>query len=336
MRKIIVDTFGADNGPEIIIKGSLDALINHQDLSLVFVGNKDTIHTIIKNEYSDLKNRVEIIETDDYITNFEPPTVVLERQNSSVSLAYKRLKEDDECVGFLSAGNTGALLVGSIFKLGLIKGLKTPALSSAIPTANGNMVCLVDCGANIQCTPKDLVKFAIMGDAFIRSISPDKIPKVGLLSVGKEDGKGTPLIKETFGLLKELPLDFIGCIEGSDLTPGLVDVIVADGFAGNILLKSVESAGQTAKKMIEELSLTDKENAAIYDKINKKLSEVFDLNTRGGATFLGTQKSVIKMHGCAEIETPSACIDQLVRLDKAGFSKKVLDALTLYNNKALQ
>lgn len=324
MKKVIIDIFGADAGPAPIIRGALRALEQHPELGLIFIGNRAEIEA-----HCTENQRIEIIETDDFIGNDENPAVIFTgRDNSSIALGFARLKNDEDCIGMLSPGSTGALLVGAICRLGLMEGLKTPALSSNLPLWNGETFCLVDCGANIQCTAKDLVRFARMGDAFRRSIKPEVTPRVALLSVGREDSKGTPLLQEAFGLLKKEPLNFIGNMEGNDMVMGYADVVVADGYAGNLLLKGTEAAGLLARGIVEKLAgQAGKENDPLIQAIRQQLTLTFDFNTRGGATFLGTKKTVIKMHGCAVEETPVACIDQLLRLEAAGFSGKIKEAL---------
>ncbi|MBQ6818000.1 MAG: hypothetical protein IJP35_00125 [Clostridia bacterium] len=324
MKTIVVDTFGADAGAAPIIRGCLRALQLHPDLRIVFVGDEAELSS-----YCSKGERIEWIHTTDYIKNEENPAVIFGgRDTCSMALAYERLKNDENCIGMLSPGSTGALLIGSICRLGLLGGLKVPALSSYLPLYDGRMVCLVDCGANIQCTAKDLARFGVMGDAFCRSMQPKVTPKVALLSVGKEEGKGGPLQKEAFGLLQQLPLQFIGNMEGSDLVSGYADVVVADGFAGNILLKSIESAGMTARGMVQSIAAKAGEaDSPMVQEMLIRLSETFDLNPRGGATFLGTAKTVIKMHGCAVENTPVACIDQLLRLEASGFITTVEAAL---------
>lgn len=324
MKKIIIDIYGADAGPAPIIRGALKAREQHPELGLILIGNRAVIE-----EHCNECEWLEIIETDDFISNNENPAVIFTgRDQSSIALGYARLKEDENCIGMLSAGSTGALLVGSICRLGLVEGLKTPALSSNLPLWNGETVCLVDCGANISCTAKDLVRFARMGDAFRRSIKPESTPRVALLSVGREDSKGTPLTQEAFRLLKEQPIHFIGNMEGNDMVTGYADVVVADGYAGNLLLKCAEASGLVARGIVEKIAETaGRKDDPMVEAMLKQLSLTFDFNARGGATFLGTKKTVIKMHGCAVEETAVACIDQLLRLEAAGFSEKVRQAL---------
>lgn len=328
MTKIVLDVYGADAGVGVIIRGALKALHQREELAVVFVGERSLIEEYLKDSGIDAA-RMEILHTDDHIKGDEPPTVLFGgRDNSSMALSLARLKEDPECVGMLSAGSTGALLVGSIFRLGLIEGLKSPALSSYLPMARGDLVCLLDCGANIQCTPKELARFALMGNAFVRCMTGKDAPRVGLLNVGTEKGKGTPVLQQAYDLIQALPLNFIGNIEGSDMVQDKADVIVADGVSGNILLKSAEAAGLTARGVVEHFKAQMGEAAPeVLDSIMDYLHNSFNYNALGGATFLGTQKTVIKMHGCATEDTVLACIDQLSRLHKAGFAEKIKEAL---------
>ena len=328
MSKIVLDIYGADAGVGVIIRGALKALKAREDLSVVFVGERSLVEEYIKNSDVDV-TRIEILHTDDFITNNDPPTVLFGgRDNCSMALALEKLKNDPDCVGMLSAGSTGALLVGSIFRLGLIEGIKSPALSSYLPMARGEMVCLLDCGANIQCTPKELARFALMGDAFVRCMTGKEAPRVGLLNVGAEKSKGTPVLQQAHQLIEALPINFIGNIEGSDMVQGKADVIVSDGVSGNILLKSSEAAGLTARGVVEHFKaqLTDAA-PQVLDDILDYLFNSFNYNALGGATFLGTQKTVIKMHGCATENTVVSCIDQLYRLHTAGFSETIAAAL---------
>ena len=320
MNKIIIDIYGADNGPVPIIKGALKAMEKYDGFNVVFVGNKDVITSVTGEN-----PRIEIIDTDDYIKNDENPQVIFSgREQSSMVLSLTNLKNNDDCIGMLSAGSTGALLIGSIRHLGLVKGLRTPALSSDLPLFNGKLVCLVDCGANIACTPHDLVRFALMGNAFKECVSPDIKPRVALLSVGKEEGKGNDLVKEAYSLIKELPINFIGNMEGSDLVTGYADVVVSDGFSGNIILKCAESAGLVAKGIVDEIAKREnRSDDPLIKSISNYINRTFNYNARGGATFLGTKKTVIKMHGCAVEDTVVSCIEQLLRLEKAGFREKI-------------
>jgi len=323
MKKIVVDTYGADNGPQIVINGIAEAIKN-KGIFPVLVGDSDLIKSIMT-KYEIADTAYEIIHTTDYITNDEPATCIFGgRDNSSIALCYKALKEDDSCVALLSAGNTGALLVGSICRLGLVDTIKFPALCSALPCAEDKMVCLVDCGAVIDCTENDYVRFAKMGDVFSRCYCEVQKPRIGIMSVGREDSKGSALTLKAFKLLKELDLNFVGNLEGSDLVSGYADVIVTDGFSGNLLLKNTEAVGKKAMEIVEKFGV---ENRELVDKIKHELMLNFDFNSRGAATFLGTKKTVVKMHGCATSETVLASVDQILRLLDADFSEQLAKAL---------
>lgn len=329
MRKIVVDTYGADNGVTPVVKGVARALTEGLDIFPVLVGDRDII-TPLLDEAGIAPDRYEILHTDQYIRQSDLPTVVFGgHDDTSMVMAYDRLKGDDECVALLSPGNTGALLVGSICRLGLVEGLKFPALSTAVPSLADHLVCLVDCGANVECKPADLACFAVMGNAFMQSMCGMKEPRVGLLSVGREEHKGNALTKEAYKLIRALPLNFIGNVEGDDLVTGYADVVVADGFAGNILLKNTEAVGKAAMTVVEQLG-GDADNGALT-AIRQRLFDLFDLNSQGGATFLGPRKTVVKMHGCANDLTAYACIKQILRLEEGGFAHAVAHAMQEMN-----
>ena len=319
MEKIVVDTYGADLGEKVIIAGVAKA-VKLYGIFPVLVGNSQTVSEIMSAN-GVFEDKYEIIHTTDYITNNEPASSIFRgRDESSVALGYKRLKEDENAVAFLSAGSTGALLVGSVCRLGLLPSIKFPSLCSALPCANESLLTLVDCGALVDCSSTDLVNFAKMGNVFSKCYCGIESPRVGLMSVGREDAKGNKLTLEAFAKLKETNLNFIGNLEGSDMVSGYADVIVADGFSGNLLLKNTEASGKKALEIIE--SFKD-EAPELVEKMKAKITEKFDFNSRGAATFLGTQKTVVKMHGMANEETVISSIAQILRLNKADFSKEM-------------
>ena len=325
MKKIIIDTLGSDNGCIPIVSGALRALKNNADVSVIFVGIKSEIENIVSC-HSINKDRVSIIHTEDFVPDDAMPMCVFRGcDKTSMVLSLETLKNDDEIIGMISAGNTGALLVGTIFRLGLVSGLRSPALATALPCKEQGKVCLVDCGANTDCTPEDLKRYAIMGNAFMQALEGIETPKVALMSVGPSSSKGNALVKEAYPLIEKLPLNFIGNIEGCDLVNSEADVIVTDGFTGNVLLKNTVAAGMAAISVIESFG----EQSPAYKNITKKLHEMFAFNDRGGAVFLGASKTVIKMHGCANADTAFACVNQLLSLDSRDFSKKMADAFKI-------
>ncbi len=323
MKSIVIDLYGADHGVTPVVNGAIKALRACSDFRMIFVGDCTGVEDMLTEAGID-NALYELVHTNGFIRNDDLPTAVFGgNDNASMVMAYDRLKTDDDCVAMLSPGNTGALLVGSICRLGLIKGMKFPALSSALPCMADHLVELVDCGGNMDCTVDDLVRFAKLGNAAMRCIGGMEAPRVGLLSVGREDQKGNALTKEVFKRLQELPLNFIGNVEGYDLITGYADVIVSDGFAGNLILKCAESAGKAAMGIADSFRTDDERDNALIDRIHRRLFEVFDYNSQGGATFLGPKKIVVKMHGAANDETAYACIKQIHRLYNGGFLEAI-------------
>ncbi len=323
MIKIIVDTLGSDNGSTPIINGALRALKENSNIFLTFIGIESDIEKIIKENNAD-SSRTEIIHTDKFVPDSALPTCVFRgSDDTSMVMSLEHLKNTDDAVAMISAGNTGALLVGTICRLGLVEGLLSPALATAIPCKKDSLVCLVDCGANTECTPQDLQRYAVMGNAFMQSLLNIESPKIALMSVGHSPHKGNTLVKEAYPLIESLNLNFMGNIEGCNLVNSEADVIVTDGFTGNILLKSTEAAGMAAISILDSMAA----DLPQYSNIRHTLHQMFAFNDRGGATFLGTKKTVVKMHGCANEETAYACINQIINLESRNFSKKVSEAL---------
>lgn len=326
MRKIVIDIYGADAGIEPVVAGTAKALNMGIPFFPVMVGSACGITKLM--ECAGIAaDRYEIVDTDKFISQEDPATCVFgDRDDSSMVMAYTRLKNDPECAAMLSPGNTGALLVGSICRLGLLPGLKFPALASALPCVRGKLICLVDCGANVDCTAADLVRFATMGSIFSRSCCGIHEPRVGLMNVGREKQKGNALTREAFEKISQLPLNFVGNLEGSDMVSGYADVIVTDGFSGNLLLKSTEAVGKAAIAIVEEMGIGA--DPAVISRIKQALWETFDFNSQGAATFLGPRKTVVKMHGCANEDTTVASIRQILRLEDAGFSQAMAEAMS--------
>lgn len=325
MKKIIIDIYGADAGHEVILRGAAAALKENKDLHLVLVGKQEEILPFMAAE-GIASGCYTLLHADDIIRAEEPPSCVFRgRESSSLVKALRHLKAEEECLALLSPGSSGALLVGSIVHLGLLPGLKQPALCSALPCSGREYLCLVDCGANLESKPKDMARFALMGDAFMKCLCAMEHPRVGLMNVGTEPTKGDTKTQEVYALLKELPLNFIGNIEGCDMVSGTADVIVADGFVGNVLLKNTEAVGKAALALVEEqMKLAPSE---ALSQLHSQLLYRYDFNNRGGATFLGTKKTVIKMHGCATEQTVTACISQALRLSEASFIERLEEAL---------
>lgn len=323
MLKIVVDVYGADAGIEPVVCGVAKALNMGIEIFPVLVGESKAI-TALMDKAGISPNRYEIVDTDKFIRQDEPAGCIFGgRDDSSMAMALARLKNDPECKALLSAGSTGALVVGSICRLGLLPGLKVPCMLSALPClGTEQLLCLIDCGANVECTANDLARFAIMGDVFCKCYCRLSAPRVGLMSVGRESTKGNAVTREAHEKLSQLDINFIGNLEGSDMVSGYADVIVADGYAGNLLLKCAEASGKAAIEMVRELGKNA--DPAVIEKIATAIWKRFDFNAQGAATFMGTRKTVVKMHGCANEDTTVASILQIQRLENAHF----IDALT--------
>ena len=325
MKKIVIDTVGADAGLQPVVDGIAKAFDSGVEFFPVLAGPAAELEKMLSQRGISC-DRYELVDAADAVTNDDPPTCVFAgKEESSLVKAYQRLKGDDECCAMVSAGSTGALLVGSICRLGLLPGLKFPVLASALPCAPDHMVCLVDCGANVECTAADLVRFAKMGVVFSRCHCGIDDPRVGLMSVGREEGKGTALTREAYEKLKALPMNFVGNLEGSDLVSGYADVVVTDGFSGNILLKSTEAAGKLAMQIVGEAGKDA--DPALIEAIQKAIFKKLEFNSQGAATFLGPKKIVVKMHGCANEDTTVSAICHALQLEESGFVEAMRQAL---------
>lgn len=292
--KILIDTFGADNGPKVLVDGAILAL-KEKDFLPVFVGNEEEIEKLIDGRIS----KYEIINTDKYISNDEDPVRAIRRKkNSSLVLAYNKLKEEGYD-GLLSAGSTGAILAGGIFISKRIEGIDRPSLATPLPTT-GEYTLLMDTGANMDCKPAYLEEFAIMGKVFLENVVHIDKPKIGLLNVGVESHKGDKLTKEAYELLSESNLNFVGNIEARDLFSGKVNVIVADGFAGNVAIKTAEGVIGLFKSQMKEILYksfkTKLAGLAIKDDLSKQMGK-FSSQNIGGVPLLGVKSYVYKAHG---------------------------------------
>lgn len=330
--KIIVDGFGGDHAPEEIVKGIVEALNSDKELFVIVTGQKEVLESeLAKHSYD--KARLEIIDCREVITNDDVPTsAIRQKADSSLVVALKRLKEDDEVMGLVSAGSTGAVLAGGLMKVGRIKGISRPALCPALPTKiDGKNVFLLDCGANVDCKPINLCHFAVLGSCYAKAAAGVKSPKVALLSNGTEDKKGNALNHEAFPLLKEMDcIDFTGNMEARDILSGDADVIVTDGFAGNVALKATEGAVVTLLKMIKEgiMSTTKGKIGGMFLKSTfNKLKDKMDYSKGGGAVFLGLEKIIVKAHGSSKAVSIAACIKQAKEVAANNLTDTIKDML---------
>lgn len=326
--KIVLDVFGGDYAPEEIIKGAVAALNENKNLTLVLTGDEEIINNELKKYNFDSK-QIEILHAPDVITNDDIPTLAIkQKKDSSLVIALEYLKNNEDAIGMVSAGSTGAVLTGSILKIGRIKGISRPGLAPILPTVPGGQVMLIDCGANMDSKPIYLAHFALMGAAYMRSVAKIENPKVALLSVGVEDKKGNELTHEAFKLLKQLPVNFVGNMEARDILSGDYDVVVSDGFMGNIALKSLEGMAVnifTLLKQSIKSSLRNKIGAAVMKPALKELSAKMDYKNNGGAVFLGVDKIIVKSHGSSKSKSITASINQVAAM----YREKLIENIKL-------
>lgn len=306
MLKIILDAMGGDNAPYATVAGAVQALERDKELYLILTGGQSEIENELK-KYKYDKSRLEIVDCPDVIDMNDIPTEAVKRRQSSLMAAYWMLKKEDDICGMVTAGSTGATIVGGQLILGRIRGIKRPALCPAIPNSGGGATLLLDCGANAECKSIMLCQFAVLGAAYAKAGFGIDSPKVGLLNNGAEEHKGDPLHQETYKLLSGIKgIDFIGNVEGRDIMLGECDVVVCDGFSGNIALKSMEGCGKlvlnTLKSEIKS-SLSSKIGYLFMRKALKRMREKLDFDKYGGALLLGLKKPVVKSHGSSKPES---------------------------------
>ena len=330
--KIIVDAMGGDNAPEQIVLGAIDALCEDKQLEVTLVGDTDAICKVLAGKKYD-DNRLEIIDAKDVITNDDSPTMAIKtKKESSLVKAFEALNRDD-ADGFVSAGSTGAVLVGAFMKVGRIKGVSRPALAPVLPTLKGNGVVLCDCGANVDCKPVNLQHFAIMASAYAEGMLGVKNARVGLLNNGAEAHKGNELTQEAYKLLSETRgINFVGNCEARDILSGDYDVVVCDGFNGNIALKSAEGTANTMLKLIKDGvysgGLKSKLGALMLKSVFKNVKKKMDYSAHGGACFLGVNKIVVKSHGASKSKSITASILQAKSLAEAKVCDKIKSGIT--------
>lgn len=326
--KVIVDAFGGDYSPEETVLGAIDALNAKSSLTVVLTGDESRISDVLKGQSYDA-SRLTVVNAPDVVTNNDVPTdAVRTKKESSLVKGLELLATDDEAQAFVSTGATGAVLVGAYMKIGRIKGISRPALAPSLPTVKGKPVILCDCGANVDCKPLNILHFAIMASAFSSAVTDTVKPVVGLLSNGAEAKKGNELNKEAYALLSECPhIDFKGNCEARDLLSGDFDVVVCDGFNGNIALKSAEgTAGAIFSVLMDGINkggLRAKLGALLLKPVLKGVKNKMDYNSQGGACFLGLNKVVVKAHGAAKRKSVCAAILQARKLAKSGVVEKI-------------
>lgn len=322
--KIIIDAMGGDHAPQAPIEAGVQAA-KVLDVDIVFVGKTDVLQAELR-KYQYPAEKIRIVHAETLISNHEEPAkAVRSKKDSSIVIAANLLK-DGEGDALLSMGNTGALLAAGLLIVGRIKGILRPALATLLPSAKGPKM-LIDAGANTNCKPENLVQFGIMGSLYMSGVMDIKNPMVGLMSNGEEEGKGDELTKETYPLLQQAPVNFIGNIEGRDVMEGNADVITCDGFVGNVILKTVEGMGSVVGSEIKNLftrNLLTKLGAAFVMKGIKDFRKKMDYREYGGAPLLGTKKPVIKGHGSSDAKAVFNAIRQAKKFVETGMIDEII------------
>ena len=321
MIRIAVDVYGGDNAPGCVIDGALEALRAMDDVSILFCGAQAEVEGLLNGREYDAQ-RVSIVDAPDIITNHESPTLAIRRKLNSSMVRAMDLVKKGEADAVVTAGSTGAALAGGIFRMGRIRGIDRPALGPVLPTSGEHPVILIDCGANADCKPDYLVQFALMGQAYMKGVMGIADPKVGLLNVGAEDEKGNELCKAVFPLLKDHPgVNFYGNVEARDVLTGVVQVIVCDGFSGNILLKSTEGAAQLIFGKLKKglmSSTRSKLGALMVKPALKTVKNELDYEQYGGAALLGVKGALVKAHGSSKGHAYACAIAQAHTMVKGG------------------
>ena len=322
--RVVIDAFGGDNAPLEIVKGASLASVEY-GCEITLCGNESEINRVISENDLKFFGELKIVHTEDVISMHDDPTSLLKtHKESSMALAFKELSED-RADAFVSAGSTGAVVVGGTLIVKRIKGIKRPALGGMIPSPKGRYM-LMDMGANAECRPEMLEQFGIMASAYLKGVEGIKNPKIGLLNIGTEDTKGTELQKEAYELLKNAHINFVGNIESREMPKGECDAVITDGFTGNIALKLIEGTASTLFKLIKQVlykNIFNKLAALVIKKGLYSLKSMMDSTEVGGAPLLGVRKPVIKAHGNSDAKALKNAIRQAITFTET----KVIDAI---------
>ena len=338
--KIIIDAMGGDLAPETPVLGALQGAKDF-GAQITLVGRGEEILQVMKkNGISDLPEGVEIANADDVVDMHDDPATVLHKRKNSSMVVGLRMLAEGQGDAFISAGSTGALLTGATLLVKRVKGIRRAAMGPAMPNKAGGKTVILDCGANAECTPEFLLQFGLVGSLYAKKCLGIENPRVGLLNIGAEDSKGTPLQKEAYGLLQEAGsrglLNFTGNVEARDVPMGAVDVVVCDGFSGNVLLKSIEGTaafmGSLVSRMFKKNALT-KVAALLCSSGIKSLKKLLDYREIGGTQFLGIRKPVIKAHGSSDAKAFRNAVGQAMEAAGQDFSQELEAGLRILQAK---
>lgn len=323
--RIAVDAMGGDNAPQEIVKGAVDAVKGRQDILIYLIGQKDVVEEQLGN-YSYPADQIQVVHASEVIETAEPPVMAIRRKKDSSIVVGMNMVKQKEAEAFVSAGSSGAILVGGQVIVGRIKGIERPPLAPLIPTEKG-VSLLIDCGANVDARPSHLVQFAKMGSVYMEHVVGIQNPKVAIVNIGAEEEKGNALVKETFPLLKACDdINFVGSIEAREIPHGEADVIVCEAFTGNVILKLYEGVSSTLLGVVKQglmSSLRSKIGALLIKPALKKTLKSFDASAYGGAPLLGLNGLVVKTHGSSKAKEVENSILQCVTFREQDINGKI-------------
>ena len=327
--KVVLDAMGGDNAPKEMVKGAVEAVSKEAGLKVILVGREEEITSELSS-YNYKKEQIEVVNATEVIETAEPPVNAIRRKKDSSIVVGMKMVKKGEADAFVSAGSSGAILVGGQTIVGRLKGVERPPLAPLIPTEKG-VSLLIDCGANVDARPSHLVQFAKMGSIYMEHIVGIKNPKVAIVNIGAEEEKGNVLVKETFPLLKETKgINFTGSIEAREIPHGQADVIVCEAFTGNVILKLTEGLASTLVGKIKEgmmSTLRSKIGALLVKPALKATLKEFDASEYGGAPLLGLNGLVVKTHGSAKAKEVSNTLIQCVTFKNQKINEKIKECI---------
>ena len=329
MTRVALDAMGGDNAPVEMVKGAVDAVNKEQNVTVLLVGIEEIVREEL-GKYSYDKERIQVVGATEVIETAEPPVNAIRKKKDSSIVVGLKLVKKGEADAFVSAGSSGAILVGGQTLVGRIKGIERPPLAPLIPTAKG-VSLLIDCGANVDARPSHLVQFAKMGSIYMEHIIGIKNPKVAIVNIGAEEEKGNQLVKEAYPLLKACPnIHFIGSIEARDIPSGQADVIVCEAFVGNVILKLYEGLSNTLIHKIKgamKSSLKSSIGGLLVKSSLKATVKEFDSSKHGGAPMLGLKGLVVKTHGSSGSEEIKNSVIQCISFKEQNINVRIEEIL---------
>ena len=326
--RIFLDASGGDYAPAAPVEGALRALRADASLRILLAGPQQVLMPYLEGA-GDVIERLTVVDAPEEITNHEPPVMAVRRKNRSPVVMGMLAVKKGEADGFVSCGSTGAVLAGAMFRLGRIPGVERPALAPMLPNGKGGFL-LVDCGANVDCQPLWLAQFGLMGAAYMQGVMGIEIPRVGLVNIGAEAEKGNRLVKETYPLMETAPYLFVGNVEARDITMDMADVLVADGFSGNLILKFMEGVAGTLLGVIKHEIMADtrgKMGGLLLKPAFRRVANIFDYSEIGGAPLLGVAGAVVKAHGSSNSNAVAGAIRQAVKMVSGDVTRKITENL---------